>query len=123
MNLYVNTYLEVLKKYTVFSGRAGRREYWMFILVSIIVSIVLSIVGSAIHFPALGTIYSLAVALPSIGVGIRRLHDRDMSGWWSLIALVPFGIFYLIYVFASPGTPGPNRYGVSPDALPGVATA
>jgi uncharacterized membrane protein YhaH (DUF805 family) len=75
-------YLEVLKKYVVFSGRARRKEYWMFTLFSVIVSIVLSIVDGAIgtRDSTSGTglltgLYSLAVLLPTLGVAVRRLHE------------------------------------------------
>ncbi len=59
-------------------------------------------------------IYGLAVLLPGIAVGIRRLHDTDKSGWWLLIGLIPLvGIIVLIVFFATDGQPGPNRYGPS----------
>ncbi|HEY8985897.1 MAG TPA: DUF805 domain-containing protein, partial [Streptomyces sp.] len=82
-------YLDVLKKYAVFSGRARRQEYWMFALFNIVISIVLSIIGSVLDLGILSIIYSLAVLLPSLGVSVRRLHDTGKSGWWILIALIP----------------------------------
>ena len=79
-------YLQVLQKYAVFEGRARRKEYWFFALFNFIISIVISAVESGIGTGGiLGLIYVLGVFLPSVGVGIRRLHDTDRSGWWLLI--------------------------------------
>ena len=65
-------------------------------------------------FVVLVVIYGLAVLLPGIAVGIRRLHDTDKSGWWLLIGLIPLvGIIVLIVFFATDGQPGPNQYGPS----------
>ena len=119
----MNWYLEVLKKYTVFDGRAGRPEYWYFVLFNIIVSFVLGFVdgvlgtvSSGARVGLLGGIYSLAVLLPSIGVGIRRLHDINRSGWWLLIGLVPLvGWIILIIWAATESDAGPNQYGSGPE--------
>ena len=118
----MNWYLEVLKKYAVFSGRSRRKEYWMFVLFNIIVSIVLAIVdtmtgtmSAAYGIGLLGGIYSLLVLIPSIAVGVRRLHDTDRSGWWLLIALIPLiGAIILIVFFCIDSTPGENRFGPNP---------
>jgi uncharacterized membrane protein YhaH (DUF805 family) len=118
-------YLEVLKKYTVFDGRAGRPEYWYFVLFSVIVSIVLGIldgllgtVSSGVHVGLLGGIYSLAVLCPNIGVGIRRLHDINRSGWWLLIGLIPLvGWIILIVWAATESDSGANQYGPGPSAI------
>jgi uncharacterized membrane protein YhaH (DUF805 family) len=114
-------YPEVLKKYAVFSGRAGRPEYWWFALASAIISLLLTIlVGVAISGAAgqgISALYSLAVLLPTIGVGIRRLHDTNHSGWWMLIGLIPVvGWIWVIILYASRGNEGPNRYGPPPGA-------
>lgn len=102
----------LLEKYARFSGRAIRSEYWWFVLFSIIVSIVLTIVDSVLGIQILSPIWSLAVLIPSIAVGVRRLHDLDKSGWFLLLGLIPLiGAIILIYWFAQPGTPGDNQYG------------
>jgi D-xylose transport system ATP-binding protein len=121
-------YLEVLKKYAVFSGRASRPEFWYFTLVNVIVYAVF--VAISLASPTLGSIlyllYVLAVFVPSLGVAIRRLHDIDRSGWWILIALVPFiGLFVLLYFYATPGTPTANSYGwggAAPIAAPATSS-
>jgi len=118
----MNWYLDVLKKYAVFSGRARRKEYWMFVLFNLIVAIILGIVDSmmgTISEPygvgMLGGLYSLAVLLPGIAVGVRRLHDTDRSGWWLLISLIPvIGWIVLIVFFVQDSTPGENRFGPNP---------
>lgn len=109
-------YLEVLKKYTVFSGRARRAEFWWFVLFNVLVSIVISIIDNILSTGGiLGLIYSLGVLLPSIGVSIRRLHDTGRSGWWLLISLIPLiGFLILLFFYAQDGDPQPNQYGPSP---------
>ncbi|MFC0676549.1 DUF805 domain-containing protein [Lysobacter korlensis] len=117
-------YLKVLKQYFDFSGRARRKEYWMFLLFSVIVSIVLGIVDVMAGLTmlggtmgTLGSIYALAIIIPSLAVGARRLHDIDRSGWWMLIGLIPvIGFIVLIVWYASEGTRGDNRFGADPKA-------
>jgi uncharacterized membrane protein YhaH (DUF805 family) len=61
------------------------------------------------------SIFSRAVMLPSIAVGVRRLHDRDMSGWWYLLVLIPLiGGLIQLFFFVQKGTEGPNRFGSDP---------
>ncbi|WP_333773776.1 DUF805 domain-containing protein [Streptomyces sp. IBSBF 3136] len=108
-------YVDVLKKYAVFSGRARRQEYWMFFLFNIIISIVLTVVDRAIGSNILSLIYSLAVLLPGLGVTVRRLHDTGRSGWWIFISLIPLvGAIILIVFLASEGKAEPNKYGANP---------
>jgi uncharacterized membrane protein YhaH (DUF805 family) len=125
-------YIKVLKQYVDFSGRARRTEYWMFTLFNLIIAVVLGFVDRALGFGSftgntsggvafsaslglLGGLYSLAVLLPSLAVGVRRLHDTDRSGWWLLIGLIPLvgGIVLLVF-FVLEGTRGPNRFGADP---------
>ena len=104
----------VLENYTNFTGRARRAEFWWYFLANVIISIVLNVIDLAIGFQLLTLIYGLAVLLPGIAVGIRRLHDTDKSGWWLLIGLIPLvGIIVLIVFWATDGQPGPNQYGPS----------
>ncbi|MBX9458259.1 MAG: DUF805 domain-containing protein [Rhizobium sp.] len=101
----------VMQKYASFSGRAIRSEYWWFVLAYIIAYIVLAIVDYVLGVQLLTAILSLGLLIPSIAVGVRRLHDLDKSGWWLLLGLVPLVGLILIYWFAQPGTPGANRFG------------
>ena len=103
-------YVDVLKKYAVFDGRASREEFWTFTLVNLIVSLVLHTV-----LGVLGFIYNLAVLVPSLAVGARRLHDTGRSGWLLLIGLIPLiGIIVLIVFWVQDSKPGANEYGPSP---------
>ena len=110
-------YLDVLQKYAVFSGRASRTEYWMFVLINAVIGFVLSLIDLAIFGTdgILSGIYGLAVLLPSIGVSIRRLHDTNRTGWWLLIGLVPlFGWIVLLIFYIQRSDPGDNKYGPNP---------
>ncbi len=108
-------YLKVLKNYVTFDGRARRKEFWMFALVNFIVAFVLGIIAAFIKLPILSSLYSLAVLLPSIAVGARRLHDIGKSGWMQLVALIPLvGIIWLIILWVKEGNSGDNEYGSDP---------
>ena len=92
----MNWYLQALKKYADFSGRARRKEYWFFILFYLIILIVLMIVDGFVGtqlggagFGILTCIYALAMLIPALAVTVRRLHDTGRSGWWILIQFVP----------------------------------
>jgi len=118
----MNWFVECLKKYAVFSGRAGRKEYWHFSLMYVLISVILSLFDAIIGqldtrtgIGLLSGLFALAVALPAIGVGIRRLHDTGRSAWWLLITLVPIiGILVLIVFWALRGDAGDNRFGPVP---------
>lgn len=119
----MNWYLKALRNYVGFSGRARRTEYWMFFLINMLVSVALVFVDRAFGtlsesgIGTLGLIYSLALLLPSLAVGVRRLHDRDKSGWWLLLGLLPLigGIILLVW-FVIDGDVGDNRFGPDPKA-------
>lgn len=116
-------YLKVLRQYADFTGRARRKEYWMFVVVNVIISIVLTILDQILGINLLAVLYGLAVLLPSLAVGARRLHDTGRSGWWLLLGIIPFiGAIVLIVFFALDGEQGPNAYGPDPKTtLGGVA--
>jgi len=109
-------YMAVLKKYAEFSGRARRREYWMFVLINFLIGCALGVIGALVHgLSFLSWLYSLAVLVPSIAVSVRRLHDTGRSGWWLLIGLIPLiGLIVLIVFLATDGEPGDNEYGPNP---------
>jgi len=114
----IEWYLKVVKEnYANFEGRARRSEFWYFLLFQFIVIIALLIlaavagtIGSVLY-----GIYALATLVPGIAVAVRRLHDVGKSGWWYFICLVPLiGSIWLIVLFATEGTVGPNQYGEDP---------
>lgn len=116
-------YLDALKKYAVFSGRARRKAYWFFVLFNIIISMVLGfvdgltgMVGESGMGP-LGGLYSLAVLLPGLAVSVRRLHDTGRSGWWLLIAFVPIIGFFVLLYFMVQDSQEANEYGPNPKAV------
>ena len=101
----------VFSKYATFEGRARRSEYWWFVLFSFIIAVVLNLISPGL----LGGIWSLAMLLPSLAVGARRLHDIARSGWWLLIGFIPLiGLIVLIVFFVKPGQTGANRFGANP---------
>lgn len=132
-----------LRRYAEFSGRSRRKEYWMFALLMMIVyaiggammfsALLPLMTAGAVPDPALFTpgfwagagllgLFTLAIIVPAIAVTVRRLHDRDMSGWWYLGVVILGQIPYLgglinlgfLVLMALPGTPGPNRFGPDP---------
>lgn len=121
----MNWYLEVLKKYAVFGGRARRKEYWFFVLFSIIISMVFVLIdkntgsfNTESGFGVLSGIYGLAVLIPTIAVSVRRLHDTERSGWWLLISLIPLiGTIVIIVFMVLDSKPGENQYGANPKEL------
>lgn len=119
----MNWYLEVLKKYATFSGRARRKEYWMFFLFNIVITFVLGFLDSMMGLAQQGGIgilsglYCLAVLIPGLAVCVRRLHDTGKSGWWVFIALVPIlGALWLLWLMVKEGDAGANQYGPNPKA-------
>lgn len=111
----MNWYIDVIKRYFDFNGRARRQEFWMFMLISFVIAVVLGIIGGMLKTNIISNLYSLAVLLPSLGVGARRLHDTGKSGWWQLLLFVPIiGIIVLIVFWAKDSDPGDNQYGANP---------
>ena len=108
-----------LTKYANFSDRAPRAEYWWFYLLTIvayIVAMTLESVGGAgdvfDSFGILTLVVTLALFIPSLAVGVRRLHDTDRSGWWLLIGLIPLvGAIVVLVFLVMQGTTGDNRFG------------
>jgi len=113
-----------VQKYADFTGRAPRAEYWWFFLFVIIGEVIAMAIDSILglgqmvgpYGPVL-LLFALALIVPSIAVGVRRLHDTDRSGWWLLIGLIPLiGAIVLLVFFVTEGTKGDNRYGPDPYA-------
>ena len=109
-------YLEVLKKYAVFSGRARRKEFWVFAFVWLLAGLGIVIVESLIETRGLLVgFYVLGMLIPSLAVAVRRLHDTNRSGWWLLIGLIPLiGQIILIVFLFQDSDSGANAYGPNP---------
>lgn len=110
-----------LKRYAQFTGRASRREYWMFQLFLLLLTLPLGIIiGLAVYSQspaalmlvfALATLIWLATIVPLLAVTVRRLHDINQSGWMYLLAFVPLANVVLLVFMFLPGTPGENQFG------------
>lgn len=103
-------FIGALKKYADFSGRARRKEYWMFVLIYMVINIVLAVLGLDI----ISMIVGLALLIPSISIGARRLHDTGRSGWWQLIYFVPLIGLIVMIVFLVQDSHDDNDYGINP---------
>ena len=95
-----------LTKYAAFDGRASRPEFWWFALFTFLAS-----AGAGIISQNLSALFSLAVLLPSLAVGARRLHDIDKSGWFLLLWFIPLIGWIVLLVWAAQEGREPNRFG------------
>lgn len=117
----MNWYLKVLNQYADFSGRARRQEYWMFTLFNMIFAVLaivldnmLGVAIAGLYGPIYG-LYVLALLIPGLAVGVRRLHDVGKSGWMLLIALIPLvGAIWLFVLLCTDSQQGENKWGQSP---------
>jgi uncharacterized membrane protein YhaH (DUF805 family) len=141
MGISMNDYLAVMRKYAVFSGRASRREYWMFALIAFAIMMACFILDPLLGIYILPDVFKTSTSaefngkvaatqhdgigiltvisylvhlIPGFAVAIRRFHDSGKSAWTMLLTLVPFVNFYLFYLLCRQGTQGPNSYGPSP---------
>ncbi|MEH0157435.1 DUF805 domain-containing protein [Limibacter armeniacum] len=107
----MNYYLKVLQNYAVFSGRARRSEYWYFVLFNVIFTFVLMGLDVTLGLGFLNSLYSLVVLVPSLAVGVRRMHDVGKSGWFFIIPI------YNLILAVSEGEQGDNEYGSDPKTM------
>jgi uncharacterized membrane protein YhaH (DUF805 family) len=115
-------FIDVLKgHYADFDGRVSKQQFWMYILAYFILSVVVGIVGGILGVIAsalttvITSLFSLALIVPTIAIGVRRLHDIGKSGWLYLIAFIPLiGIIFLIVLWIKDGEVGDNAFGADP---------
>lgn len=109
-------YIDMWKNATNFDGRSRRKAYWMVVLVNFVISFILATLSVFFWiFDVITTIYCIALILPGISLGIRRLHDIGKSGWWLLIGFVPIiGAVVLLIFYCMDSVPGENEYGPNP---------
>ncbi|SIS75618.1 Uncharacterized membrane protein YhaH, DUF805 family [Neptunomonas antarctica] len=103
-----------LKKYADFTGRARRKEYWMFILFYMIFYAILTVIDSFIGTMLLSSLYALGMLIPSISIAARRLHDTGRTGWWQLIAFIPLLGAIVLIVFLAQDSREENKFGANP---------
>jgi len=125
----MNWYLKVLKNATDFSGRARRKEYWMYTLFNVLFSMIAAmadhlfgltfvIEGTDVGYGYIYLLYGLLVFIPGLAVSVRRLHDVGKSGWFLLIAIIPIiGAIWLLVLFVTDGKPGSNKWGGNPKEI------
>ena len=114
-------YLKALKNYANFSGRARRKEYWLFTLYNIIIFVALVFLGAMVGFPGgaegvfvFVAFYMVGVLIPALAVSVRRLHDTGRSGWWLLLYFVPFGAIVVLVFLVQDSNPASNKFGKNP---------
>jgi uncharacterized membrane protein YhaH (DUF805 family) len=113
----MNWYVKVMKNYFNVEGRARRTEYWMYFLVYLGIIVVASILDAVVGMGLIGGLVALAHLIPSITVGVRRMHDIGRSGWFLLVGLIPLiGWIILLYWAVKEGDPQDNAYGSNPKA-------
>lgn len=118
----MNWYVKCLRQYTDFTGRARRKEYWMYTLFNVIIVALLAGIDYLLgwfsieyRIGVLSGIYSLAVLLPGIAVCVRRLHDIGKSGWYYLLGLIPIvGPIILLVYYCTEGDRFENAWGEDP---------
>jgi len=102
-----------------FDGRINRGKYWLGVVIIGVVVWILTFIAALANSTFLWIVVSIVMLVaiwPSFAIQIKRWHDRDKSGWWVLINLVPLigGIWALVENGFLPGTPGTNQYGPDP---------
>ena len=114
-------FLEPIKKYIVFWGRASRKEFWSYMLFLLFLGLGVALLdtfkgnyNSETGEGFWSDIFYILTALPTLGVTVRRLHDVDWSGWWWLVSVTGIGMLFLIVLFCKEGTDGENRFGPKP---------
>jgi len=110
-------FIQALKQYADFEGRATRTQYWMFYLLFLIFYVVLLVVDAALGTVVLSSIYVLALLVPNFSIAARRLHDTTRSGWWQLLVLIPLIGPIVLLVFCCQDSHDDNEFGPNPKAV------
>ena len=115
-------FISTIKQYAVFKGRARRKEFWYFYLISLVISLVLAFLdhqmgtfNPELGGGLLGGVYGIFIFLPSLSLTVRRIHDTSHSGYWAFILLIPIiGVLAILFFALMDSKPGSNEYGISP---------
>ena len=111
-------FVDALRQYANFSGRATRQQYWMYVLIYVAISLVLGVIDSLIGLALLGLIFSLVLLVPGISIATRRLHDIGRSGWWQLLWIIPVIGWIVLLVFFVTDSADDNTYGANSNSTP-----
>lgn len=117
----MNWFILGLTKYAQFTGRSPRQEYWMYVLFYVLIAIGLSIVDRVLGLRLLGPVFALAMLVPNLAAGARRLHDTGRSGWWQLIGIIPLVGWIVLIIFLAQDSSPDNEHGPNPKG--GLAAA
>ena len=115
-------FISAIKQYAVFKGRARRKEFWYFYLISLVISLALAFLdhqmgtfNPELGGGLLGGVYGIFIFLPSLSLTVRRIHDTSHSGYWAFILLIPIiGVLAILFFALMDSKPGSNEYGISP---------
>ncbi|QSX36378.1 DUF805 domain-containing protein [Shewanella sedimentimangrovi] len=110
-------FIGAIVKYADFTGRARRTEYWMFVLFYLIFYVLLAGLDYLLGASWIVNLFALALLLPSLAVGARRLHDTGRSGWWQLLNFIPVIGWIVLLIFMVQDSAETNVYGANPKAL------
>lgn len=86
----------IIGHYVDFSGRVRRSVFWYYVLAYFVILVALAIVQGIIGTRLLTSLYSLVLFLPTLAIGVRRLHDTNRTGWLVLIGVIPAILFFII---------------------------
>lgn len=123
----MNYFIDALKNYATFSGRATRSQYWYFVLISSLIYIALIVVdlitgtyNEEAGIGLLSAIFTIALFIPNLAILVRRLHDTNRTGWWLFILLIPIIGFIVLLIFLCIDSKEDNKYGVNPKGNNGI---
>ena len=101
-----------LKRYADFTGRATRKQFWMYVLFYVLIYIAVLLVTAAIGMEVLVSLYVLGMLIPTLAIGARRMHDINRTGWWQLLLIIPLlGSIIMIIFWVQPTVHEGNRFG------------
>lgn len=124
----MNYFIDALKNYATFSGRATRSQYWYFVLISsliyiglIVVDLITGTYNEEVGIGLLSAIFTIALFIPNLAILVRRLHDTNRTGWWFFILLIPIIGFIVMLIFLCIDSKEDNKYGVNPKGNNGIS--
>ena len=107
-------FIDAFKNFSDFSGRARRKQYWMFFLIYSIIYVGLVLIDTFLNTVWLTTIFTIILIIPSLSITARRLHDTGRTGWWQLIYFIPAIGIIVMLIFLCQDSHEENAYGISP---------